>query len=309
MPDEGGVDVDVGGRTLRLSNLDKVLYPETGFTKAEVIGYYAGVAEAMVPHLAGRCVTFRRFPDGVDGTSFYAKKCPSYRPEWMRTAVGPGTDEDGSALRYCVIDDVAGLVWAANLAALELHTPMARSDDLDRPGAVVFDLDPGAPADVLSCAQVAVWIRDLLARGGLDVFPKTSGSKGLQVYLPLNTPVTHDETRAFANGVAQLLERAHPDRVLVSMKRSLRVGKVFVDWSQNASFKTTVCVYSLRARPRPTASTPLRWDEIEDALSAGDADALRFEADEVRARVGAHGDLFEPVLTREQVLPTVGGPG
>jgi bifunctional non-homologous end joining protein LigD len=291
--------VVVDGRTLRLSNLDKVLYPAAGTTKAEVIEYYARIAPVMVPHLADRGVTLRRFPDGVEGESFYEKRCPDHRPEWVRTVVGPG-DRQGD-IRYCCLDSAPALVWAANLAALEVHAPMARSD-LETPTMCVFDLDPGEGVGMRECADVALDVRHVLDGLGLVGYPKTSGSKGLQVYVPLNTPHTHDQASAFAQAVARLLERAHPDQVVSNMSKRLRRGKVFVDWSQNSRHKTTVAVYSLRARPRPTVSTPVTWEEVEAA--AGGA-PLSFEAPEVLARVDELGDLFAPTLTERQVLPDV----
>jgi bifunctional non-homologous end joining protein LigD len=293
--------VVVDGRTLRLSNLDKVLYPAAGTTKAEVIEYYARIAPVMVPHLADRGVTLRRFPDGVEGESFYEKRCPDHRPEWVRTVVGPG-DRQGD-IRYCCLDSAPALVWAANLAALEIHAPMARSD-VETPTMCVFDLDPGEGVGMRECADVALDVRHVLDGLGLVGYPKTSGSKGLQVYVPLNTPHTHDQASAFAQAVARLLERAHPDQVVSNMNKRLRRGKVFVDWSQNSRHKTTVAVYSLRARPRPTVSTPVTWEEVEAA--AGGA-PLSFEAPEVLARVDELGDLFAPTLTERQVLPAVPG--
>lgn len=281
-----------------MSNLDKVLYPEAAFTKGEVIDYYVRIAPAMLPHLSGRCVTFHRFPNGVDKSSFFEKRCPGHRPEWVHTAVGPGDRTGG--IDYCVLDDVASLAWAANLAALELHTPMARSADMAHPAMVVFDLDPGAPAGIVECADVAIDIRDTLRGLGLETFPKTSGSKGMQIYLPLNTPHEHEHTRSFSLAVAQLLEKHHPDKIVTTMKKEARPGKVFIDWSQNAGFKTTICAYSLRARPRPTVSTPLSWDEVEECAAGRH---LSFEAPEVLDRVDRFGDLFAPVATLEQSLP------
>ena len=292
------VTVDVDGRQLSLSNLDKVLYPEAHVTKGEVVDYYARIAPTILTHLSGRCVTLRRFPDGVEGQSFFEKRCPGHRPEWVHTALGPGDRRGG--IHYCVLDDAASVVWAANLAALELHTPMAQSADLDRPTMVVFDLDPGPPAGITECAQVALALRDVLDHLDLEAFPKTSGSKGLQVYLPLNTPATHDEARDFALAVAQLLEKQRPGEVLTEMRKELRTGKVFIDWSQNAHFKTTVCAYSLRARPRPTVSTPVTWDEVG---AAADGAPLSFEATEVVERVDRLGDLFAPTATLRQALP------
>jgi bifunctional non-homologous end joining protein LigD len=295
--------VDVGGRQLTLSNLDKVLYPETGFTKGAVIDYLARIAPVLVHHLAGRAVTLRRYPDGVEGESFFEKRCPSHRPDWVVTALGPGDRRGG--IHYCVLDEAAALVWAGNLAALEIHAPMARAVDLDAPTAVVFDLDPGAPADVVDCCRVALQIRDLVGDLGLALWPKTSGSKGLQLYLPLNAPHTHEHASSFALAVAQLLEQRDPTRVTSVMKKSLRTGKIFVDWSQNSHHKTTIAPYSLRARPRPTVSTPVTWDEVGEGARGR---VLTFESDEVLDRVEGHGDLFAPVLTEEQHLPAPRSP-
>lgn len=296
------VPVEIDGHRLSISNLDKVLYPEVGFTKGEVIDYYVRIAPAMLPHLSRRCVTFHRFPNGVDQQSFFEKRCPSHRPEWVHTATGPGDRVGG--IDYCVIDDVASLAWTANLAAIELHTPMARADAIESPTMVVFDLDPGAPAGINECADVAIDVRNTLDGLGLRTFAKTSGSKGLQVYLPLNTPHEHEHARSFALAVAQMLEKHHPDRVLTNMKKDLRANKVFIDWSQNAGFKTTICAYSLRARPHPTVSTPVTWDEVE---ACADGAPLSFEAPQVLERVEAHGDLFAETATLEQRLPALQG--
>jgi bifunctional non-homologous end joining protein LigD len=291
--------VTVGGRELSLSNLDKVLYPAAGFTKGEVIDYYARIAPVMLPHLAGRAITFRRFPNGVDAGSFFEKRCPKHRPPWLPTLPGPG--DRGGAIAYCGIDEPAALVWSANLAALELHAPMALAEDLDTPRMVVFDLDPGPPAAIRECAQVALDIRDLLAAVELEAWPKTSGSKGLQLYVPVNGPCTHEQAASFGLAVGQILERRSPARVLTRMAKAQRPGKVFVDWSQNNRHKTTVAVYSLRARERPTVSTPVSWGEVADAASG--ATDLRFEAGDVLARVAERGDVFAPVLTTVQHLP------
>lgn len=292
------VPVTIGEHTLSLSNLDKVLYPEVGFTKAEVIDYYAKIAPVMLTHLADRCVTLRRYPNGVDGKSFFEKRCPSHRPDWVPTARGPG-DRSGT-IDYCVIDTDAALVWAANLAALELHTPMSRASDASRPTMVVFDLDPGAPAAMTECAQVALGIREVLHDLDLESVAKTSGSKGLQLYVPLNTPHEVDHARSFALAIAQLLAARMPALVVTDMTKALRTNKVLIDWSQNTGFKTTVCAYSLRARPQPTVSTPVTWDEVADA--AGGA-PLSFLAADVLARVAEQGDLFAPAATLEQHLP------
>ncbi len=290
--------VEIDGHQLKLSNLDKVLYPEVGFTKGQVIDYYARVAPTMLTHVADRCVTFRRFPNGVDDKSFFEKRCPSHRPGWVEVALGPG-DRTGP-VEYCLLDDRAALVWAANLAALELHTPMARADDIESPMMVVFDLDPGAPAAMTECAVVALEIRAALEPLDLDLWAKTSGSKGLQLYLPLNSPHTHEHASQFALALAQLMEKHHPDLVVSNMRKDLRHGKVLIDWSQNSRHKTTVCAYSLRARPRPTVSTPVSWKEVE--AGAGGA-PLSFEADDVLERIEEHGDLFADTATLEQHLP------
>jgi bifunctional non-homologous end joining protein LigD len=294
-----GVETDVDGRRLTLSNLDKVLYP-SGFTKAQVIDYYARIAPVMVPHLAGRCLTFRRYPNGSDAAGFFEKRCPSHRPGWVGVALGPGDRRGG--IEYCVIDDRAALVWAANLAALELHAPMALAARLDVPRAVVFDFDPGAPATIVECCEIALAARDVLAAVELAGWCKTSGSKGLQMYVPLNSDgVTHERAAEFALAVGQVLEKQLPRKVTTVMAKAERPGKVFVDWSQNAFHKTTIAPYSLRARPEPTASTPVTWDEI--AACAAGAEELTFLADDVLARVERHGDLFAPVLTSKQALP------
>jgi bifunctional non-homologous end joining protein LigD len=295
--------VEVDGRRLKVTNLDKVLYPEAGFTKAEVIDYYVRVAPAMVPHIADRGVTLRRFPNGVEGQSFFEKRCPSHRPEWIGVFPGPG-DRTGT-IGYCALDSVAALAWSANMAALEVHAPMARGADIESPTMCVFDLDPGPGTGIPECAEVAIDIRSVLDNlAGLVAFAKTSGSKGLQVYVPLNTPHAHGHCSGFAQAVAQVLEKHHPKQVTSTMAKSARPGKVFIDWSQNSRHKTTVAVYSLRARPRPTVSTPVTWEEVEAAAEGAD---LRFEAAEVLARVTKHGDLFAETLTIEQELPAPRG--
>jgi len=295
--------VKVGERELSVSNLRKVLYPAMGSnpatTKAEVIEYYARIAPVMLPHLADRCITLKRFPDGVDHDGFFEKRCPTHRPDWLGTALGPG-DRKGD-LAYCRMDEAASLVWAANMAALELHVPMALASDLDLPRAVVFDFDPGAPAAMKECCEIALLVRDVLAAVNLQGFAKTSGSKGLQLYVPLNTPCTHERAADFALAVGQLLEHQHRDRVTTTMAKAVRPGKIFVDWSQNARFKTTIGVYSMRARPEPTCSTPVTWDEV--AACADGAPELRFTWREVLDRVDDHSDLFADVLTLQQTLP------
>lgn len=293
------LEVAVGDKTLSLSNLDKVLYPRVGFTKGQVIDYYTRIAPVLLPHLRDRPLTLKRYPNGVEDKFFYEKRCPSHAPEWVQTAdVWSGRKE--GEIRFCLCQDLATLVWLANLADLELHTPLARAPEMQSPTIVAFDLDPGPPATIVECARVALELRRAFDFWELKAFPKTSGSKGMQVYVPLNTPSSYEETRAFSSGLAQLLERRDPDLVVSEMAKAKRGGKVFVDWSQNASFKTTVNVYSLRAMERPTVSTPLSWDEVSDIA---DGEALSFTSDEVLARVAEHGDLFADVQTLEQELP------
>jgi bifunctional non-homologous end joining protein LigD len=290
--------VEVGSRQITLSNLDKVLYPAVGFTKAQVIDYYVRIAPTMLTHVAGRGVTLRRWPDGVDGQSFFEKRCPKHRPDFVGTALGPG--DRGGPIGYCCLDEVASLAWSANMAALEIHAPMARATDIESPTMVVFDLDPGAPASIVECCRVALDIRDVLDHLDLVAFAKTSGSKGLQLYVPLNTPHSHEHASSFALAVAQMLEKAQPDQVVSNMSKAVRPGKVFVDWSQNSRHKTTIAPYSLRAKETPTVSTPISWDEVD--AGAGGA-VLSFESDDVLARVDERGDLFAATATLEQRLP------
>lgn len=297
--------VEVDGRELKLTNLDKVLYPNAGFTKGEVVDYYAKVAEVMVPHLSGRAVTLRRFPEGVDNldSAFFEKRCPKHRPDWVKTTrvkAGPNAGD----IDFCVCDGLSTLVWMAQLAAIELHPSLSLGKKHEQPTVLAFDLDPGPPADILDCSRVALRLRELLGQLELESFAKTSGSKGMQLYVPLNTKTSYEETRPFAQAIAQLVAKQTPDEVLAKMgKKTDRSGKVFIDWYQNNERKTTIAVYSLRARERPTASTPLTWEEIESALEKDDSDALVFEADEVLKRVERHGDLFAPALELKQKLP------
>jgi len=297
--------VEVDGRELKLTNLDKVLYPQAGFSKGEVVDYYAKVAEAMVPHLKGRAVTLRRFPEGVEDldSAFFEKRCPKHRPKWVKTTnvrAGPNAGN----IDFCVCDGRPTLVWMAQLAAIELHPSLSLGRAPTRPTVLAFDLDPGPPADVVDCCRVALRLRDMFGHFGVQSFPKTSGSKGMQVYVPLNSKkVNYETTKPFAKAIAQLLEKQTPDLVVSKMKKVERGGKVFVDWSQNHRSKTTIAVYSLRARERPTASTPLTWDEVEAAADSGDGSTLVFEADAVLDRIEHHGDLFAPVLELEQELP------
>ncbi|MFI5116285.1 MAG: non-homologous end-joining DNA ligase [Terriglobales bacterium] len=296
--------VDVEGKHLKLSNLDKVLYPEAGFTKGQVIDYYVRIAPVLLPHLRGRPLTMKRYPNGVGGQFFYEKNCPEHRPEWVQTA-RVWSEGNNRWMNYCLAEDLPTLVWAANLADLELHTSLSLGKDILRPTFIVFDLDPGPPANIVQCCQVGLWVRDIFAQLQLQSFAKTSGSKGLQIYVPLNTAVTYDQTKPFAHELARLLERQHPNLVVSDMKKALRTGKVLVDWSQNDDHKTTVCVYSLRAKERPTVSTPVKWDEVESCLKGGDPSLLVFESGEVLARAKKYGDLFEPVLKLKQKMPPV----
>jgi bifunctional non-homologous end joining protein LigD len=300
----GSRQVEVDGRELKLTNLDKVLYPAAGFTKGEVVDYYAKVAPAIVPHLAGRALTLRRFPEGVDraDAAFFEKRCPKHRPDWVKTATVEAGPRAGD-IDFCVCEDLPTLVWMAQLAAIELHPSLSLAKEPDRPTVLAFDLDPGPPADVLDCCRVGLRLRDLFGHFDVECFPKTSGSKGLQVYVPLNSKVTYDETKPFARAIAQLLEKQTPDEVVSKMKKAERRGKVFVDWSQNHRRKTTIAVYSLRARERPTVSTPVSWDEVEGAVEKEDASSLVFEAADVLKRIEKHGDLFAPVLELKQKLP------
>lgn len=297
-------EVTVEGKRLKLSNPDKVLYPAAGFTKTQVIDYYTRIAPVLLPHLQGRIVTLKRYPDGVDGEFFYEKMCPAHRPRWVHTAA-VWTPSRRRYTHYCVIDDLPTLVWIANLASLELHTGLARIEDMERPTTLVLDLDPGPPADILDCAQVGLWLRRTCAALGLQSFAKLSGKKGLHVHVPLNGEATYEQTKAVARALAEHLEQQHPERVISNMRRSLRAGRVFIDWSQNDDHKSTVCVYSLRAAERPTASAPISWNEVEDALSRREAARLVFDADQVLERAGRVGDLYGPVLQLRQQVPDV----
>ena len=292
----------VEGRKLPVSNLQKVLYPKAGFTKGQVIDYYIRIAPVLLPHLKDRPLTMKRYPNGVEAEFFYEKNCPSHRPSWVKTAKvwSEGNQRD---MHYCLAQDLPTLVWAANLADLELHTSLAKKKDVAKPTMMVFDLDPGEPANIVQCCQVGLWLRDLLEHLNLESWAKTSGSKGLQLYVPLNTPAMFDQTKALSRALAEHLEREHPALVVHRMLKSLRGGKVLVDWSQNDEHKTTVNVYSLRAKSRPTVSTPVTWEEVATALQKKEPKLLEFESKEVLARVEKGGDLFAPVLTLKQKLP------
>ena len=292
----------VEGKKLAVSNLNKVLYPKPGFTKGQVIDYYIRIAPVLLPHLKDRPLTMKRYPDGVEGEFFYEKNCPSHRPKWVRTAK-VWSEGNHRIMQYCLANDLPTLVWAANLADLELHTSLSRKINIERPTMMVFDLDPGAPADIVQCCQVGLWLRDLLAKMKLKSWAKTSGSKGLQVYVPLNTPVTYYDTKGVSRSLAQYLEHEHPDLVTSNMSKAVRKGKVFVDWSQNDEHKTTICVYSLRAKEEPTVSTPVTWNEVDNCLKKKNPDLMKFRSDQVLARVEKHSDLFEPIEKLKQKLP------
>jgi bifunctional non-homologous end joining protein LigD len=294
--------IRVGSRRVEVSDLDNALYP-SGFTKAQIIDYYVRIAPALLPHLRGRGVTLKTYPRGTDERVFFEKQCPTPRPKWLKTQSVPRQLTEGD-IDYCMVNDVASLIWVINLAAIELHVPLAHTRRWNEPREMVFDLDPGAPATLVDCCRLGMRFRDVLARLGLTSFAKTSGGKGLHVYVPLNTAgVTFEDTKAFARAVARIFEKQEPKQVVSVMTKSLRRGKAFVDWSQNDRTKTTVCAYSLRAKGKPMVSTPVSWQEIESVARRGDASKLVFEADEVLARVKKLGDLFAPVLKLKQKLP------
>ncbi|MEO5960186.1 MAG: non-homologous end-joining DNA ligase [Opitutaceae bacterium] len=302
MPARKTSELKIEGHTLTVSSLDKILYPSAGFTKGDVIAYYIGIGPVLLPHLKSRPITLKRYPDGVGKFFFYEKSCPPYRPRWVSTAK-VFSKRRGGDMDYCVVNNLASLVWLANLADLELHTSLARAPAVARPTMMVFDLDPGEGADILACARVAFWLREKLQRLKLDSFPKTSGSKGIQLYVPLNTPsVTFDYTKVASRQIADAVAADHPDAVVTNMLKTLRKKKVLIDWSQNDDHKTTINVYSLRATEKPQISTPLTWPELEKLAKRGDADAFRFSPADVLARVKKHGDLFEPVLKLKQKL-------
>jgi bifunctional non-homologous end joining protein LigD len=299
-------EVTVGNRRLKLTNLDKILYPKTKTTKAEVIDYYARVADLIVPHLKARPLTLRRFPEGVGkpDSSFFEKNCPKHRPDWVKTTP-IYVDRRAGEIDFCLCDNRATLIWMAQLAALELHPSLSRAMRMEQPTVLVFDLDPGAPAGLRECCKVALRVRELFGAFGVEGFPKVSGGKGMQVYFPLNTKVTYEQTGPFAKAVAQLLEQQTPKEVVSKMAKVDRRGKIFVDWSQNHQKKTTIGVYSLRARDHPTASIPIHWREVERTAKGADPDKIRFEIPDAIKRVEKEGDLFEPVLKLKQKLPAL----
>lgn len=292
----------VEGKDLAVSNLEKVLWPKAGFTKGEMIHYYIEIAPFLLPHLKDRPLTMKRYPNGVEGEFFYEKNCPSHRPKWVKTA-SVWSEGNQREMQYCLAQDLPTLVWAANLADIELHTSLSRKKDVARPTMMVFDLDPGAPADIVQCCQVGLWLREILQEMKLKSWAKTSGSKGLQIYVPFNTAVTYDQTKALSHDLAEYLEREHPKQVVSKMSKALRKGKVFVDWSQNDEHKTTICVYSLRAREQPTVSTPVTWKEVETCGEKKKASLLVFRCDQTLKRAKKMGDLFEEIDTLKQKFP------
>jgi bifunctional non-homologous end joining protein LigD len=292
----------IGRRTLSVSNLDKVMYPSTGFTKGDVIHYYLSIADAVLPHLKDRPLTLKRYPNGVDGMMFYEKRCPSHKPDWIKTQCVESRGRDGR-IDYCVINDAAALAWVENLASIELHTLLYTSKKLFQPTMVVFDLDPGPPAGVYEACRIGLEMRDLFEKLGLKTFVKHSGGKGLHLVIPLNTKVTFDETKTFAQTIAMWFEKNHPNHATHMMRKDVRAGKVFIDWSQNDEHKTTVSAYSLRAREKPWVSLPLKWSEVEKAYKTKNVEAIHFEADAAVKRIEKTGDLFVEVETLKQKLP------
>ena len=294
--------VKVGGKQVAFSNLEKILYPQSGFTKGQVIDYYLRIAPVLLPHLKGRPLTLKRYPNGVDGMFFYEKRCPVHRPKWVVTGK-VWSEGNNDYINYCLVEDKPTLAWLANIACLEMHTLLSKMPDVNTPTSMVFDLDPGPPADILDSIRIGLRMRDVLAKLGLQSFAKTSGSKGLHLWVPLNTPISFDRTKQFAHAMALMFERENPNEVVSLMKKDLRKGKVFVDWSQNDEHKTTACAYTLRARPEPAVSCPVTWEEIEHVLKKRDAAKITFKTSDVLKRVEKVGDLFAPVLKLKQRLP------
>jgi bifunctional non-homologous end joining protein LigD len=295
--------VEVSGRRLSLSNLKKDLYPSYGFTKAHVLEYYRQVADVVLPHLKDRALTLKRYPDGTEKDFFFEKRCPGHRPAWVKTAE---VLHDEERMTVCLVNDLETLIWVENLASLELHVPLARAGSPETPDSMVFDLDPGEQADVLDCTRVAFILRDLLSQMRLVSYVKTSGKKGLHVYVPLNRKeTTFEDTKTFSKAVAEVLQRNYPDLVTAKMAKENRKKKVFINWSQNDSSKTMICVYSLRAREKPTVSFPLEWKELENLSEQGDPEKLLIMHSEALSRVEKNGDLFREVLTKKQRIPHI----
>ena len=297
-----GKIIESAGRRLALSNLEKELYPACAFTKADVLEYYRRMATWLLPHLQGRALTMKRYPAGVDKPFFFEKRCPVHRPPWVETAeIRPA---GGEAMTFCLVNDLETLLWVANLASLELHVPLARATSPETPAALVFDLDPGAPANILDCAKVALILRDILSRLGLASRVKTSGQKGLHLFVPLNdAAATFADTRQFSRTVAVILEKNYPELVTAKMAKTARSGKVFINWEQNDASLTMICVYSLRAREKPFVSCPLDWQELEQLAALGDPEKLHILSAEALRRAEEKGDLFGEVLMKKQKLP------
>lgn len=294
--------VGIVGRRLPLSNLEKDLYPSYGFTKAHILEYYRRIAPFILPHLQDRAVTFKRYPDGVEKDFFFEKRCPSHRPAWVKTAEVP--QDDGEPMTVCVVNDLETLIWAENLASVELHVPLARVCSPGTPDSMVFDLDPGDQAGIPECVRVALILRDLFSRMGLASYVKTSGKKGLHVYVPLNRKeTTFEDTRTFSKAVAEIMQKHYPDLVTARMSKKERTAKVFINWSQNHDSKTMICVYSLRAREKPFVSFPFEWRELERLAGTGDPERLQVTHLEAVSRAGKKGDLFKELLVKEQKLP------
>jgi bifunctional non-homologous end joining protein LigD len=294
--------VQVAGRRLVLSNLEKDLYPAYGFTKAHILEYYRRISPFILPHLHDRALTLKRYPEGVEKGFFFEKRCPAHRPSWLTTGEIP--QDDGERMTVCLVNDLHTLIWVENLASLELHVPLARISSPGTPDSLVFDLDPGDGAGILDCARVALIIRDLLSRLRLTGHAKTSGLKGLHVYVPLNRrETTFEDTKKFAKAVAEALQSSHPDLVTAKMAKEQRKKRVFINWSQNDASKTMVCVYSLRAREEPYVSFPLSWEELEDLGDRGDPEKLQVLHGEALRRAETEGDLFRDVLVEQQKLP------
>jgi bifunctional non-homologous end joining protein LigD len=294
--------VEMEGRRLPLSNLEKDLYPSYGFTKAQILEYYRRIAPFILPHLKDRALTLKRYPEGVEKDFFFEKRCPGHRPDWVKTA--EITQDDGEVMTFCVVNDLETLIWVENLASVELHVPLARASTPETPDSMVFDLDPGERANILDCARVALVLRDLLSEIGLISYAKTSGKKGLHVYVPLNRKeTTFEDTKAFSKAVAGIMQKHYPDLVTAKMAKQYRTSRVFINWSQNDSSKTMICVYSLRAREKPFVSFPLEWREVEEAGKLGDPEKLQVLHSEALSRAERMGDLFQAVLVKGQKLP------
>jgi bifunctional non-homologous end joining protein LigD len=294
--------VDMAERRLSLSNLEKDLYPSYGFTKAQILEYYRRIALFILPHLKDRALTLKRYPAGVEEDFFFEKRCPSHRPDWVKTAELPL--DHGGPMTFCLVNDLETLIWVENLASLELHVPLARANSPRTPDSMVFDLDPGEPANILDCVRVALILRDLLSRMGLMSYVKTSGQKGLHVFVPLNRKeTTFEDTKTFSKAVAEIMQKHYPDLVTAKMAKPERRARVFINWSQNDASKTMICVYSLRAREKPYVSFPLEWGELEDPAGLGDPEKLQVIHSEAVRRAEEKGDFFREVLVKEQKLP------